>query len=450
MKRGLALALLLAGAAGVAHAHGGLPISQYVLHTPGDQRLYVPVVFWGVWVGDGQGPWTWICEEEINLNRNRHIGLSADGAFYATDTRGLEVSLDHGCTFKPHTGDALAQLHTADVAVDPIDGATAYVASDEGATVDGDGGLVSASNGLWVTHDHGATFVEMSQLVSYADRIFSSVRVAPSDPHRIYTTSTRSGGSPYLHVTRDSGATFNLWPIEQLVDLALPFAAELLAVDPRAPDVVYVRLTANVGTTAKTPRQSLIRSIDGGNSWTELWKVDVATTMSGMTHGIDGVAVDPSRGLVFVATPQGVLSGSDPGMAPTVTLAPTGDLTQAQCVDVRDGVLYACSSAFSPDFAALARSDDGGKTFHPILEYADTKGPVTYCAKGPPVADQCPGYWLTYGAQLGVDIGNDGGATPMPRSGCQCQLGARTAAPIGASLLGLLLCAALLARRRSG
>jgi hypothetical protein len=140
---------------------------------------------------------------------------------------------------------------------------------------------------------------------------------------------------------------------------------------------------------------------------------------------------------VFVATPNGLVSGSDPGMAPQLTLAPTGGLSQAQCVAVQDGVVYACASAFSPDLAALARSDDGGKTFRAILEYADTKGPVDYCAQGTPVADLCPMYWLTYGSQLGVNIGLDAGTTgPMP-SGCGCRLDGRRG-PLGLSLLLLL------------
>jgi hypothetical protein len=447
-RLGLALVLVLLATPREASAHGGLPVSQYVLSQSGDPRLYVPVVYWGLWIGDGKGPWTWICEEEINTNRNRRFAVSADGTFYVTDVNGLELSGDRGCTWTPFSGAPLKDMHTSDIDVDPVDGATAYVTTDSGATPNADGGVDPPANGVYVTHDHGTTFVRAAALAAYAAREFSSVRVAPSDPHRIYVTSGLGAVPLMLHVSTDSGASYTARPIAATVDGAAPYKAEILAVDPRAPDVLYLRLSAIVGGTNK---HALLRTIDAGVSVAQLAELEVITAPSGMTRGIDGVAVDVGRGRVFVATAGGVLAGDDPGGAPSVTLTKTGNLSQAQCVAVRGGSLYACSSAFSPDFAALARSDDGGQTFVPVLEYADTKGVVDYCAKGTPVADKCPDYWRTYGAQLGVnfsgDAGVDGGGGPG--GSCQCHLGARVPPlPLAGVLLALALTAALARRLR--
>jgi hypothetical protein len=436
-----------------AWAHGGLPVSQHIIRQ--GSTMYVPVLFWGIWVGDGQGPWTWICEEEINANRPRHVAVSADQTFYATDAHGITVSTDRGCTWTPFASPPLAQLRTSDVALDPSDGAVAYVTTAEGAQVDADGAVTPAHNGLFVSHDHGTTFTPLPGLDDVATtRLFSAVRVAPSDAHRLYVSSITGAPpfSPAVHVSTDGGQTFMLHAITNQIDGTAPFSVDLLAVDPRNPDVIYARLYAVIGSDM-TPRQSLLRSIDRGATFTELWKMDGITTVSGQVYGIDGVAVDDKRGQVLVATAQGILVGADPGGAPAVTLAPTGNLSQAQCVDVKDGVIYACSSNYMPDFAAIARSDDGGKTFTAILKYADTKGPVEYCPKGTPVAELCPMYWYTYGSQLGIDVPTDGGVdggTGSPR-GCQCEIGGR--APLG---LGIALLTALaglflgrqLARRR--
>src|SRR5205807_2896718 len=64
----------------LARAHGGLPVSQHILRQNNGETMFVPVVYWGVWVGQAGGPWKWICEELINGYRFRKFALSSDGA----------------------------------------------------------------------------------------------------------------------------------------------------------------------------------------------------------------------------------------------------------------------------------------------------------------------------------------------------------------------------------
>src|SRR5262245_46756370 len=109
-----------------AFAHGGLPLSLQILRNQSDGTLYVPVLYWGIWVGTDEGPWQWICEEAINFNPYRHYALSPNGAYYATDTRGVTVSQDHGCNWVAYAGAELPLLRTSDVVVDPNDPTTAY------------------------------------------------------------------------------------------------------------------------------------------------------------------------------------------------------------------------------------------------------------------------------------------------------------------------------------
>jgi hypothetical protein len=450
---GLGVALVLC-AADRAYAHGGLPVSQSIMRQAGGDLMYVPVTFWGVWVGQAGGPWKWICEEEINTNRFRRMALSTDGAFYATDARGVTVSADHGCTWKAATGD-LAMLHTTDVAVDPVDGATAYVTSGDGGTTASDGAIVPANNAVFVTHDHGAHFAPLPSLTG---RVYLSVRVAPSDPKTLYVTSASSMAPLDLAVHRssDGGTSFTTTTLSYQLDGKQPYGLELMAIDPRTPDVVYARALGSGVNDAGDPvdRHALLRSTDGGATFTELWKLTGITNVSsGQTRGLDSVTVDPASGEVWVATNAGLLRGSDPGQAPTVTLTPTGRLSQAQCVDVHGGALYACSSQYVPDKAAIAASSDDGKSFSSALDYPQTLGPVD-CPSGTPVGDNCPLYWYMYGSQLGVEfdagVGNPDGATSPPQNhGCGCTVGGAASAMSG----GLLACALallLLGRRAAG
>jgi hypothetical protein len=121
---------------------------------------------------------------------------------------------------------------------------------------------------------------------------------------------------------------------------------------------------------------------------------------------------------------------------------------------VHGGAVYACSSQFQPDFAAIARSSDNGQSFSSVLNYVDTVGPVD-CPAGTPVGDLCPSYWYMYGAQLGISfdggVGNNDGGTMMPKpGGCSCSLGAAGSAFGGLAFASLLLALALRTVARSG
>ncbi|HEY7955807.1 MAG TPA: hypothetical protein VII38_10970 [Polyangia bacterium] len=458
MKTAL-LATLLVFSEGVAVAHGGLPVTQRILRQGGGDTLYVPVVYWGVWVGGPGQPWKWICEEEINTNRNRRMVLSTDGTFYTTDIRGLTISTDKGCTWKPFAGELASHLVT-DLAIDPTDGATAYATSGDSGVQNPDGGSAPPDNALWVTHDHGATFARAPGLSALAGRMFQSVRVAgPESPtaQTIYVTSVEPGATfdPELHRSTDGGQTFTTTPITYTLDGIVPHAVEVMAIDPRDPQVIYVRAFMNaIADGGEIAKQALLRSIDGGATFAELLNQDGVLTPSGQSHGIDDVAIDTTRGRVLVATSKGLLTGADPGDAPALTLAPMSSLSTAQCVDVHKGSVYACSSDYMPDFAALAESDDGAQSFHSILNYVDTVGPVD-CPAGTPVGDTCPLYWEMYGSQLGISftdggmpISDGGMEPPHPKSGCGCQLGgaSRGGSPAALAFIGLALLLMLAAR----
>jgi hypothetical protein len=453
LKRALAATTLLF-ASSLAQAHGGLPVSSHILRQNSGEQMFVPVVFWGLWVSQPDGRWKWICEELINQNRFRKFALSTDGAFYTTDVKGLTLSTDHGCTWTAATG-ALAQLHTTDVDVDPVDGLTAYVATGDGGTVLPDGGIEAATNAVYVTHDHGANWTALSGLAAESASLFQSVRVAPSSGLVLYVTSAAQSPpfAPTIRRSADAGTSFNSNPLTYMLDGVAPHALEVLAVDPRDANIVWARAIAEIPTGSDSvTRHALLRSADGGATWSEEYKLDATTEASGQTRGIDGIAFDTAAHRVYVATRTGLLAGDDAGTTTVPTLAPTGTLAQTQCVDVHGGAVYACSSQFPPDNAAVAISSDGAQTFKSVLNYVDTVGPVD-CPAGTPVGDLCPSYWYMYGAQLGISfdggVANDAGMMP-PKGGCGCSVGAVESALGGVAFAALLLTLSLRTIARSG
>jgi len=451
MKAWVLTASLLASA--VAGAHGGLPVSESILRKPGDQRIFMPVVFWGIWVGAPGQPWKWICEEEINGFRTRKLALSTDGTFYATDNHGLTISNDEGCTWTAFQGE-LTTKRITDVVAHPTDGATAFCTSADSGPPAPDGGVLPGDNALYVTHDHGATFNRVPGLAAQSGRLFQGVRVAPSNPQVIYVTSVQGGAalSPQLHRSDDGGLNFTTMTVGYTLKGAVPSTLEPFAVDPRNPQTVYLRasVTAIDGDGSSIARQALLRSTDGGVTLVEALTIDGQITPSGLSKGIDGMTVDASSGRVYVATSQGVFAADDPG-AGALALSPTGNLSQAQCVDVHGGQLLVCSNNYAPDNAALATSSDNGASFQSVFRYFDTQGPID-CPATTPVGQYCPSYWEMYGSMLGIDFNDMGmavrdGGGGGGGGGCSCDVSRGGAT--GGLVLFLFVGGALVARRRA-
>jgi len=453
---------LLLGAIGPgdrrAEAHGGLPISRGILRAKGaPSTMYVPVYYWGLWVGapsatDGSLRWRWICEEAVNLKRTRVYAVSQDGATqYATDNKGLTVSSMGGCQWDAATGE-LATLRTVDLEVDPVDAATAYVATGANAVANGTNPSTPPSNGLFVTHDRGLSFSRLAGIGTSSD-IFESVRVSPSDPLVIYASS-KHYAPPFdqrLHRSSDGGLSFTTMPIAPLAGRPATSTFEILAVDPRSPEVLYARAGVNLGTGDV---HLLLRSLDAGASFTELWHVDIADLYGEdgtgeAVSGINDLAIDLSRDELLIATTAGLVRGSATLAAASPALALVGSLPRVECVDAHEGQTYACSWDQNLDYAAISVGPGGAETLSPFLTFkTDTLGPIS-CAAGTTVGDICPGIWSSYAYQLGIGAGGadggtsngDGGEPPPEEPGCSVAHGRTdTAGPLSIILfaLGLL------------
>jgi hypothetical protein len=433
LRRQLYLALLLGLAPSVAFAHGGLPLSETIIYRDG--QLVVPTYFWGVFFGTDGGPWRWICEEAINTKRDRRWALSGDGTYHVTDNKGVQSSRDGGCTWVAATGE-LADSETSTVVADPVDPKRAWATAF--GSVLNDAGMSTPQGALFTTPDDGVTWTK----VLAADEYFNGVALSSDGKHLYvvgwtYTTMANL----FVHVSHDGGMTWNESPVTYAFTYTTdggtmtmnPSQVEPSAVDPADPTVVYLRAFSD-------PAYAMLRGTKEGTVLTEIARSEGGPSGFGMgTPAFDG------KGNVFVPAQEGLFFGPADG----TMLQKTSNLSQAQCVLPHGNSIYACSWNYQPDNAAIARSDDGGKSFTKVFQYDQTVGPITTCPADSPVGKTCPDIWINYAVQLGIGAG-DMGTSPPPPPSCSCGLATRATAK--GALLGFgvtLLVVVQLLRRKA-
>ncbi len=447
----VAVAALLAPSP--AWAHGGTPYSLRVMRVPGQKTLYMPTYWWGLWVGstdaatDPTSPWHFVCEEAINPYQNRRFSISVDGALYATNQAGVTVARQNACEWvstTAATGGELASLASSDVATHPTDGATAWAATGTNSTVDDKGVRKPAPNGIFRTHDHGDTWTRVSNLGAVADptfgRTFDSIEISAADPQTMYVTST-DWNAPFgvvVHQSTDGGTTFSTSPTISIAGRGAIFSLQIMAVDPRDPQVFYARATLS----GATPTQIFVRGLYAGATitLTELWSISIPQAIqTDWSKGINDLAFDLAHDQLIVATGKGLVRGSAALTSAASTFAASDNLAQAQCVDYdpASGRLFACGGTFGPDFAALASNSATSATLKSVFAFTDTLGPID-CPADTTVAKKCPAIWSTYQYELnpGGDV-TDGGTSPVDastpitnESGCSMS-GAHQQAPWG-------------------
>ncbi|MDB4952871.1 MAG: hypothetical protein JWO36_440 [Myxococcales bacterium] len=436
-----ALAMLLA--AGTAHANGRPPLTDGVHFRPGDSHsLYVSTTF-GLLISHDDGcTFNWICETNIGYGGpfDPKYAIATDGTIFATTFNGLRISRDGGCSFVTATAQLPANdPNRIDFWIDALDiGPTGevWVGTAESAR----------ANDVFVSTDNGVTFSSRGMLSPTV--WWKSVKVAPSNAQRVYITGYQVAGAlpdggqmqPTAHLFRsdDDGAHWLESPLAGVQYGSMPTLLAV-AVDPKQPNIVYVR-----SIQANPPMgDRLYRSTDGGMTLTEV----LATTDAIR----DVVVLDATQVLVATQT-GGSFRSTDGG----VSFSAMGAQPQLACLGQRDdGALFGCGANWDPDFKAVARSADGGASWQKVWRFVELAGPMQ-CPAGTPEYDMCDqAQWANLRAQFGAtgpscgiapDPPADAAAPPVAskKSGC-CD--ASDGAPTMVVLT--LVLALLLTRRRA-
>lgn len=401
-----------------AIGHGRFPATVSITVRPGSgEEMIVGTTFGAIISSDGGSTWRWICEEAIGYpnSLDPRFVWSANGTLFVASFFDLLVSTDNGCTWAPHP--AFAGRGAAEVAVHPRDADLVFAVSNATSTTS------DLPSGLFRSHDGGGSFAPTSLLRPGAS--FTSVKISPSDPNRIYVGAWHYRlGAAWLYRSDDGGGRWD--EIPQI--LTATSSMEVLGVSTISEDIVFTE-RARAGTHV------VFRSADGGRTQEPVLSVDA---------NIRGFAVSEDGGTILIATTGALYRSADGG----TVFSPLEIPGQNACVTFAGGITYACGWPWS-DGWALARSADAGAHFERMYTLGDLGG-VLECAPDTPTGRICPPFWPALADRLGImpAIDNPGGRDPVSvaAEGCACASemsagGPRTSSslPLGGLFLLLLL-----------
>ena len=401
-----------------ARANGAFP-DELSIHLPASapHRILLGTNFGLVISDDDGGTWRYACEPYVTTGSSANLSsanvsyyqVTADGAVLA-DSVNLTRSSDVGCSW-PNSGGSVVGAVVSDIFADPTDPNFALAII---ATVGG--------TNLVASHDGGKTFGD--PLYSTVD-LLTGIESSRSTPGVVYATAIHATGSttsdPVLLRSIDYGVH---WSAPTRIPAPNGTQPSILAVDPADANTVYLRLLS--GTS-----DSIGITTDGQNVKTSL---TVSGSLTSFLRASDGTLY------------AGQLSGN-------LYVRPVGATTfskeaapHLRCLGQRPGTtrIYACGDAFLDNFS-VGTSDDGGKTFQPLMKFAQILGPLT-CAS---VQTACGAHWQRIQQVLGIATAPDAGlsvdaGTPPPaKGGSHC-------ASVGGDAWALLTLLAFSLRNRRG
>jgi hypothetical protein len=416
------LVALLPPLGGEARANNGVPGSLGVL-LPLDkpQEIGLATSFGLILSDDGGTTWSWTCEQAATSMADVYVvGPPPLDRFFARSRSlgtGLGYSDDESCGWQS-AGGALAGLTISDFFPDASN--PMHVLAAAAPLVDAGGtGAVS----LFVSTDGGATFGGKPLYTAAAGAAIVGIEIARSDPRVIYLTTytVGSGGyDPVLVRSVDGGGS---WTPTDLVAPLGSAIVRILAVDPADANLVYLRATGAAGETLAVTR-------DGGTTFaTPLTIVNGA--VSAFARLASGTVLVGA--LINFAGDGGGTVGTgyrstDGAMSfQSWTLQPEPHLVGlGERVVNGQSTLYLSGKNYS-DGWALAVSTDEGTTVTPVMRYDQVAG-IRSCVQQI-CRDTCNYEEMQAIWDPGVCAAGDAGTRdagppgPPASSGCHCAAG---------------------------
>jgi photosystem II stability/assembly factor-like uncharacterized protein len=413
---GLAAVLLTTLSSSAALANGRFPNANQLVAAPKDSNRFAVRATYGlIQTFDAGKTWVWLCEGAVGYTGtfDPAIALTDDGTLLAGLPDGVSATRDRGCTWSHALGPSLV-----------IDLARTAAAPERVLALSF-GGDASTDTIVYASTDAGRTW---STAATIPELRGETVDFAPSDANRIYVSGTAAGRGVFLR-SDNGGATFTAHDVGLLGGQA-PFIA---AVDPRDPNVVYVRVNGGLEDGA-IGADSLLITRDGGTTFTRL--TTTPRQLLGVALSPDGTSIaigGPDDGLFVAQTADHVFTKRSN--------------TRVRCLTWTTDALYACSARDFDGFA-LGKSTDSGSTFTSFFDVPQLT--QLTCAAPSTVSATCADAWQGVSSMIGEDPNNfvpDTGrptpapsATPAAESGCsRCGVGRGSVPPIAwlALLLGV-------------
>lgn len=402
--------LLLVTCAVRAWAHDGYPDTTSVALRPGHpEQLFVGASFGAVITHDGGANWHWVCPQALGYGswNPEHYLWQPDGTLLAATGSALIRSRDGGCTWAPHAfftppDNPRIALWPKSLASLPAQPSRLWVTT----------GRPGLENGLFRSDDGGETF-RITPLRSGTD-VYPSVKVAPSNPSRLYVSASTPQG-PRLLRSDDEGLSWRLFsaPFPDALSSAKPYDLTVLRVSAQDPDRLWTRINA-------ASRTYVLESRDGGQSFRSVVRAS-QDAEDGLDEDLIGAEVSEDGDTLWVATPTRFFRVRTGEETATLLSLPTGNA----CVEREDSVLFVCGASRLHDWA-LATTSDEGATYTPLLDLKRLQ--PSACPAGTPARDVCLAHWPQFAVTVGANPllsspPEEPPAQPLPppespRSGC--------------------------------
>ena len=410
-----AVGLTLVGPS-AARANGAFP-DELSIHFPASapHRILLGTNFGLVVSEDDGATLRYACEPYVTSGSSANLSLAsvsfyqvtADGAVLA-DSVNLTRSADVGCSWPTSSG-SVAGAVVSDIFADPTDPTFALA-------------IIATINGTSIasSHDGGNSFGP--PLYSTAD-LLTGIESSRSTPGVVYATAIHPTGSTTNSAVLLRSADYGVhWAAPATIPAPSGTQPSILAVDPANANTVYLRLLSGA-------KDSIGITTDGQNVQTVLTVPGVLTSF-----------LRASDGTLYAGQLEGNLYLRAPG-ATTFTKQSGPHL---RCLGQRPGTtrIYACGDGFLDNFS-VGTSDDGGKTFQPLMKFAQILGPLT-CA---PVQSACSAHWQRVQQVLGIATPPDAG--PSADGGAPLPLRSGSCASVASDGWMLLTMFAFSLRRRS-
>ncbi len=369
-----------------ALANGRFPTAGLVAFDPRDAGHFVVRTTFGLLESRDRGAtFGYVCESALKLAVEEDpMPAFTEAGPLVVATFGGVLTSDDGCSYR-----FVPELE-GEIVLD-----LARSASSPNSVIAfrllGQGGGIYDSN-VVRSDDAGASWTSFPLL---SDELLPlTVDFSARDSARVYLTARRGEGDGFdsvLLVSDDGGETFEARGIPNTANQNLAYIA---GVHPTDPDRLAIRVDDLEGTV-------LLETSDAGASF--------RTVFVGSGR-LTGFAYSPDGGeLAFGGLAEGLWAGA----SDAEEFDRRSDV-EPTCLGWNEDGLYACADAQRAGFS-LGRSTNGGRTFAPLLTFAELCGRSS-CGDDTDVGALCPNDWQNVGPILGATCDVNGGAA-VPDAG---------------------------------
>ncbi len=376
--RGLLLAPLVLHTT-PALAHLGYPDTTSVTVRRGHpEDMFVGATFGAVISRDSGKTWSWICPEAMNYGgwRPETFLWQPDGTLLAATGAALIRSNDGGCTWTVHDYFKSRGLWPMGLASPPSNPSRLWVTT----------GRTASPNGVFRSDDGGATF---TRVLGSDTSVFTAVKVAPSDPRRIYVSGGTATGQR-IYRSDDEGATWEeiAHPFPEYSEYSRAYDLFVLRVADTDPDRLWARISWQGWTY-------VLESKDGGRTFRSVLHPE-GQMRDAIDEYLIGMEVSADGNTLWAATPTRLFRVKAGETYATLLPLPDGNA----CAQREGDVLYICGASRVHDWA-LATTADEGQTYTPLFNLPDTKPPA--CPAGTPTHDVCRPRWPQFAPTIEAD-----------------------------------------------